>query len=98
MKFLTDMLGVMGLVFAVLFPVWPLIVLAPLGWRRGNVLGGMVTLWIVTLVGWALARMQSPTPSSFLIPEPLNTYLFFLAGPVLIVANFAGIFLRRGGT
>lgn len=72
-----------GMVFGFLFTFWPAIILAPLGWRRGSVLRGMNTNWALVFIGWILARFVPPMPSIF-IPEPLNTYLFFLAGLVLL--------------
>jgi HJR/Mrr/RecB family endonuclease len=42
----------------------------------------MALMWIVLFVGWILARFVPPI-KSMLIPEPLNSILFFLAGIVL---------------
>ncbi len=77
------MLTFIGYIFGVLFSFWPLMVLAPLGWRRGNVLRGMLVAWIFLFIGWIFMRFIPPIPSWF-IPEPTNTYLFFLAGLALI--------------
>jgi len=74
-----------GYVFGWLFTFWPVVVLAPLGWRRGNVLAGMIVLWVVMFLGLLAGRSISLKPIVLLIPEPLNTFLFFLAGAVLFL-------------
>jgi Restriction endonuclease len=84
---MTNSLGILGLMAEVVgafFTFWPVVVLTPLGWRRGNVYGGIVTMWVVMLFGWIAARSASIKPMVLLIPEPLNTVLFFLTGMVLI--------------
>ncbi len=98
MEFLRSTFTMIGWMLEFGFALWPAIVLAPLGWRRGKVLPAMMALWFAMLVGWLVARASTATPASFLIPEPTNTYIFFLTGPVLIVANLAATLLRRGGT
>jgi hypothetical protein len=77
-----DLIQLLGYVFGFVFSFWPAIMLAPLGWRRGKVLRGMQANWVLVFIGWILARFVPPMPS-MLIPEPLNTYLFFAAGLVL---------------
>jgi len=97
MEFIIDSLGIVGAVFVMLFPLWPLVVLAPLLRRTEKTLTAMVLLWIFMLGGWVLARRASPEAGSFLIPEPLNTGLFFLTGAVLIIVFIALPLLRRSG-
>jgi hypothetical protein len=84
-----EVIHVIGYVFGLIFSGWPLIVIAPLGWRRGKVFRNMQSNWLILFVGWVFARFVEPLPS-LLIPEPLNTYLFFLAGLVLFGWAFFG--------
>ena len=43
----------------------------------------MMVMWVVMFFGWLAARIMFTKPIVFLIPEPLNTYLFFFTGLVL---------------
>ncbi len=78
-------IGAVGYGFGYVFTLWPLIVLSPLRWKRENVLAGMIIAWTLMLFGWLLASTVSPRPLVALIPEPLNTYLFFLTGLALLI-------------
>jgi len=91
MAFIIDTFKVIALVLGFIFAAWPLIVVAPLGWRRGDVLRGMTFAWVIMFLSWLMVRATSTKPASFLIPEPLNSYVFFLTGAILI-----GIFVGRG--
>ncbi len=77
--------------FFLLFPFWPLMLLAPLQWRK-NSLGGMLVIWcffaIIRLIGFITGQ----TIPVFLIPEPLNTVIFFAAGAILLLITW----LRNG--
>jgi hypothetical protein len=76
-------LGTIGAVaygFGYIFTLWPLIVLSPLKWKREDVPAGMIIAWSALLIGWLSAATLSPRPLVALIPEPVNTYLFFLTG------------------
>jgi restriction system protein len=78
-------IGAVGYGFGYVFTLWPLIVLSPLRWKRENVLAGMIIAWTLLLSGWLFAGAVSPRPLVALIPEPLNTYLFFLTGMALLI-------------
>jgi len=91
MAFIIDTFKVIALVLGFIFAAWPLIVVAPLGWRRGDVLRSMTVAWATMFLSWLIVRATSSKPASFLIPEPFNTYAFFLTGVVLI-----GLFVVRG--
>ncbi len=70
-------------VFDLLFDFWPVLVLSALK-SRGNLLRNMLIAWSF----WAVARVflffnPEPIAASLLIPEPLNTVLFFVAGIIL---------------
>lgn len=71
-------------VFDIVFDFWFVLILAPLQNRKSGI-KNMVYAWVV----WAVIRIilffNSEPTSSFMIPEPLNTILFFAAGFVLIV-------------
>jgi hypothetical protein len=72
---------------AFLFPFWPLIFLVALRARRNAVLGILV-LWLAFLA-LRIILVFSPLPTvAFLIPEPLNTYLFVGTG-ILLAAGYA---------
>ena len=68
---------------AYLFPLWPLMVLAPLQ-RRRHVLFNMTMAWFVMGIWWLITLLAPTQPRSFLIPEPWNTVAFFITGVVLI--------------
>ncbi len=78
-------IAAVGYGFGYIFTVWPLIILSPLKWKKENVLAGMVVAWTLLLFGWLFAMTVSHRPLVVLIPEPLNTYLFFLTGLALLV-------------
>ena len=70
-----------------LFPFWPLIFLVALRARRNAVLGILV-LWLAFLV-LRIILVFSPLPTvTFIIPEPLNTYIFVGTG-LLLGAGYA---------
>ena len=78
-------------IFGFVFAIWPLLVLAPLQNRRSGV-RNMVYAWGF----WAVIRIilffdPEPISKSLLIPEPLNTILFFVTGFILIFF-WVGIF------
>ena len=75
------------------FDVWPLMFVGALQGRR-NRLRVLMAAWGI----WAAFRLLlifNPDPiGSFLIPEPLNTVLFFVTGAVLLVVQL-GIYLWK---
>ena len=87
----TGTIGAVGYGFGYVFTLWPLIVLSPVRWKRENVLAGMIIAWSALLFGWLFATSISPRPLWELIPEPINTWLFFLTGFGLL----AFVFLRE---
>lgn len=78
----------------IIFSFWPLIILAPLNWRK-NIFMGMLYLWI----GFAFLRVLffifSIPVIVLIIEEPLNTILFFLTGGILIVISVARNYIKR---
>jgi len=67
-----------------LFAFWPLILLAPIGWRRSPTIVGFLALWgFLALIG--LIARSTGLPGIHVIPEPLNTVLFLVAGAVLLL-------------
>lgn len=80
-----NILELLFTVFDLLFDFWPVILLAPLQ-NRKNGIRSLVYAWAF----WAIIRVvlffnPNPINASFLLPEPLSTYLFFATGAVLIV-------------
>src|SRR5205085_12324322 len=65
------------------FPLWPFMLLAPLQ-RRRHIAYYMTLAWFVLFGWWILTLFAVTTVRSFLVPEPWNTALFFVAGAVLI--------------
>lgn len=82
-----DILGL----FSIIFGFWPLMVLAPLNWRKNSLLG-MIYVWGFFAVLRLLFAFYSISPSKLVVEEPINTVLFFLSGGVLI-----SVFLFRKG-
>ena len=69
------------------FTFWPLSLLA-LMWR-GRGIQAMLSFWFLFLMSWVVRHLWSPGPLAhmvYLIPEPLNTYIFFVTGVVLVAA------------
>ncbi len=78
-------------VLAVAFPFWPIGLLATLPTRP--MLRYMTIAWGLFLVCWLLARAGFAPLLFTVIPEPYNTYLFFLAGIMLAMV----LLMRWGG-
>ncbi len=78
-------IAAVGYGFGYVLTLWPLIVLSPLKWKRDNILAGMIIAWTLMLFGWLFASTVSRRPLVALIPEPLNSYLFFLTGLALLM-------------
>ncbi|MGD0339933.1 MAG: topoisomerase DNA-binding C4 zinc finger domain-containing protein [Bacteroidota bacterium] len=81
-------------VFSLIFGFWPLMVLAPLNWRR-NILWGMLCVWS----GFAILRILffifSISPSKLVIDEPLDTIIFLITGGILfIIYNIRNAFSK----
>jgi hypothetical protein len=88
-----DIRQVMGFL-SLMFGFWPLILLAPLNWRRNSLLG-MVYVWIGFAILRILFFLFSINPSVLVIEEPLNTILFFAAGGILFLLFIARNALKR---
>jgi HJR/Mrr/RecB family endonuclease len=82
-----DLRNILG-VFSLIFGFWPLMLLAPLNWRK-NTLLGIIYLWSFFAILRILFFFFSITPSVLLISEPLNTFIFFGSGGVLFLIYFA---------
>ncbi len=78
-------IAAVGYGFGYIFTIWPLIVLSPLKWKKEHLPASMIIAWMLLLFGWLIASTVSHRPLVALIPEPLNTYLFFLTGLGLLV-------------
>ncbi len=82
-------------IFELLFDFWPALILAPLQNPRSG-LKNMVYVWGM----WAIIRIilffnLQPVSKSLLIPEPLSTILFFVAGFILIAIWIGVTYWRR---
>jgi len=77
-----------------LFALWPIWLLTPLRWRR-NSITGMIVAWAVLAVVRVLL-VFSPLPIlALIVPEPLNTVIFFAAGGVLVLLKLGRDQLQR---
>ncbi|RMH36274.1 MAG: restriction endonuclease [Gammaproteobacteria bacterium] len=70
--------------FDVIFDFWPVLLLTPLKYRRGNLVSNMLKLWVF----WAVVRVllvfnPEPISASLVLPEPWSTSLFVVAGVIL---------------
>jgi restriction system protein len=87
-------LEILAYVFSFVFIFWPFVILGPLQ-RRRHILYNMLVMWsFLALVRILLFFNPQPIPS-FLIPEPLNTILFFATGAVLFALKFGRAFLQH---
>jgi len=87
-----DLIKLLAYVFGILFSFWPLLLLAPLGWRRvSNLMYAILSIWVFLFIGRMLAFLVEPMPSLLGIPEPWNTVGFFIAGVILFLIAY----LRR---
>jgi hypothetical protein len=85
-------------IFDFVFAFWPILILAPLQNRRSGI-RNMVYVWGF----WAIIRIilffnPDPISKSLLIPEPLNTILFFATGFILIAIWIGITYWRRSRT
>ena len=85
---------VFGVAAHVLFVIWPVVLAIPM-YGRSEPWGGIL-VWIFLLgvrIYMAINPLAPTTPiATFqIIPEPLNTYLFFAGGAFLVLV----IYLRR---
>jgi hypothetical protein len=85
-----SLLGLSSFIFA----FWPLIVLAPLTWRK-NILLGMIYLWAMFAILRILFFVFSIPVSVLFITEPLNTFLLFATGGILILLSVARKTINR---
>lgn len=86
---MTTTMEVLFAIFDLSFDFWPMIIIGAIQTRR-NAFRAMLVTWVI----WAVIRIllffnPQPIETSFLIPDPLNTILFFVAG--------AGLFGFRYG-
>jgi hypothetical protein len=70
--------------FDLLFDFWPVLVLSAIKGRRHLIRNLLVTWGFWAVVRVVLFFNPEPILASFLIPEPLNTVLFFVTGAVLV--------------
>jgi len=91
---MASLVETLGLVFGFLWLFWPLAFLRALADlvgrkpRRGRSASrDMLVIWGFLALCRVAAAVFLPSVSSFLIPEPWNTVLFFTAGAVLIGIN-----------
>jgi len=86
---------VLSSVFAIVFPLWPLVLVGAFR-GRGNLLRAALGVWaFLALVRVYLWIASSGVTFAFLIPEPLNTAGFFLAGAVLLALQLGGAFWQQ---
>ncbi|CAG0990390.1 hypothetical protein ANRL2_03143 [Anaerolineae bacterium] len=82
---------------SLIFMMWPILLLSPLQ-RRRHYLFNMLFVWCFLLIV-RLFLILNPTPAqsfqALLIPEPLNTVLFFAAGAVLGIIKLGLGFVKR---
>jgi len=70
----------------IVFSFWVFILIASLGWKRGP---STIFMWSAIFVLWGATKWLAPIPiNTLFIPEPYNTILFFVTGPVLILIRF----------
>jgi hypothetical protein len=82
---------------ALVYPLWPLLVLASVK-LRGRAYNDMLAAWCVAGAS-GVASLFSPISFPLrLIPEPWNTGLFFATGALLLGVNFGGSYLARRRT
>jgi len=77
------------------FMCWPLIIVSPLQ-RRRHILFNMLFVWCILAVVRVFLVFAPNSVPSFLIPEPLNTVLFFAAGAVLVLIRLGVAIWKRG--
>ena len=91
-----SLLQILFPVFDMVFDFWFVLILAPLQNRKSGI-RNMVYVWAF----WAVIRVilffnPEPIKTSFMIPEPLNTVLFFITGFVLIAIWFLWNYFKSG--
>ena len=94
----TSVLQILLFVFDFIFDFWPVLILAPLQNRKRGI-RNMVYVWGF----WAIIRIilffnPEPISKSLLIPEPVNTILFFVTGFILIAVWIGITYWKRSRT
>ncbi len=85
-----NLVVVLAGVLAVVLPFWPFILFSGFLARPQHPLWPMMVAWCVMLLCWLSARFVPFRALLEIIPEPLNTVLFFAAGTLTF-----GLFLLR---
>ncbi|MCG2741779.1 MAG: restriction endonuclease [Syntrophaceae bacterium] len=90
-----SMLQMLFFIFDIVFGFWPVLLLAPLQNRKSGI-RNMVYVWGF----WAVIRIilffnPEPISTSWLLPEPLSTILFFITGFFLIALWIGLKYWRR---
>lgn len=100
-----SLVEVLGYVFGFLWPFWPLMFLRAAAdmlfsrrSRRRSAAADLLVIWGFIAICWVAAAVFLPSIRSFLIPEPLNSVLFFATGAVLIGLNVKRWWEGRGIT
>ncbi len=70
---------------AMVFPFWPVILIGTLFGFGFQDLRPLVIVWVALMLIWLIARGAGAAPLFPLIPEPINSTLFFVTGAGLIL-------------
>jgi len=84
----TGIFSILGFAFAFLFGWWPFLIVLGAFRVGGNILRVMLFIWGMLAVGRVTLFLLSIPVMLPLFPDPLNTILFFLTGPVLASLYF----------
>lgn len=76
-----SVLSILEFFLPTLFAFWPILILAPLNWKRTSI-NQIIALWVI-LAFVRVSLFLLPGEGLSLIPEPLNSILFISAGIVL---------------
>lgn len=85
---------ILNFILSLFFALWPLYLIAPLNWRR-NALTGLVAIWAFLAIVRTLLFLSSFPILAIVIPEPLNTIIFFVVGGILILLKVGKDILQR---
>jgi hypothetical protein len=81
-----DILKFSAVILGWAYALWPVLIFLPLAWRRTNLFQDMFVAWSAEFVCWIAAHFIAI--KAFLIPEPLNLWLFASAGLILFIMRF----------
>lgn len=89
-------IAMLSLTLSLVFNFWPIVLLAPIQVRNfQRIISAMLSVWLILAGVRGLLFFSPEIVSGLLIPEPLNTVVFFVSGPVLLLLWYVAVYRHR---